>query len=140
MTMLTDVGTYLAAQIGSLTLGTTLFLGQMPEQPDTATVLYARPGMPPDFSLGAPQGSAQTPNYENQRLQVQVRRADGPTAYPDGESLIESIWLKLMLTEITLSGTRYLVIEPKDHPSPLDEDKSGRISFVANFAVMKEPG
>lgn len=139
MSMLTDIGTYLAAEIGSLTLGTNLFLGQMPESPDDVTVLYARPGMPPDFSLGAPQGSPQTPNWENKRLQVVVRKADSQTAYPDGETLIDSIWRKLMLTEATLSGTRYLLIEPKDDPAPLEEDKKGRLSFVANFDVMKEP-
>ena len=137
--MVSEVGTYLDAQFATLTLGSTLFLGQMPEAPDTACALYQGSGGRPSFTLGAEDAVAQRPQWESFRLQVVVRTADSATSYTDSETLIWSIYRALSLTNITMSGIRYLSIDPIDIPAPLEEDKKGRISFVCNFEVLREP-
>lgn len=138
MTVLGDVTTYLAGAGLGLTVATNLFYGQMPDTPDDCVVVYERPGTRPDFTLGATEGQPHLPNFENVRLQVVVRR-DGETAYAEGSALITSIWRALSLGGgITLSGTRYLSIEPMDSPAPMDEDKQGRLLFVANFWAQPE--
>ena len=46
MGMLDDVGTFMAANVTavSLTLGTNLFLGRLPESPDTCVAIYETAG------------------------------------------------------------------------------------------------
>ena len=55
MTMLSDIGTKLAAASIStqdLTLGTNLFLGRLPESPDTCVAIYQTGGLAPIDQLG----------------------------------------------------------------------------------------
>lgn len=140
MTMLAEIGTYLDAQLATLTIGTNLFLGQLPESPNTATALFHSPSGRPDFTMGAVDGTAQLPQFEWHRLQVVSRAANTATSYTDAETLIWSIYRQLSLTNVTMTGVRYLLIEPVAVPAPLEEDKGGRISFVANFDVARTPG
>lgn len=137
MTMLSEIGAYLDSELASLTLGTTLFLGQLPDDPDTATGLHGGSGPPPDFTMGATDGTPHLPNMEYHRLQVVCRAADAPTSYTDAETQCWAIWRKLSIVNVTLSGVRYHVIEPLGIPAPLEEDAQRRISFVANFMCTR---
>ena len=68
MSMLTDVGTYLAAASIStqdLTLGTNLFLGRLPDSPDTCVGLIQTGGPAPTDTIGASY-----PPLETQGLQT----------------------------------------------------------------------
>lgn len=138
MTVLAEIATYLDAQVASLTAATNLFAGQMPDAPDTAVCLHHRPGAPV-YHLGAEDGVPQVPVYENHRLQIEVRAANAATAYTDAESLANEICGLLTLINVTLSGARYLLIEPTTLPAPTEEDKQGRITFVINFQIQREP-
>lgn len=140
MTVLAELGAYLDTQVASLTIATNLFLGQMPDAPDTAVCLRALPGGRPDFTLGATPGTAHAPNFEYHRVQAEIRAANAATAYTDAETLAWTVYNTLSLVGTTLSGVRYLLIEPRDIPAPLEEDSKGRVSFVVNFDIQREHG
>jgi len=55
MGVLDDVGTYMAANVTdvTLTLGTNLFLGRLPESPDTCVAIYETAGTAPTDVFGA---------------------------------------------------------------------------------------
>lgn len=137
MSLLVDIGTRLSSLFG-VTLGTDLYLGQLPERTDTCIVVYERPGAV-HFNMGAEDGAEHTPSLEQPRIQVLVRRANSPTAYPEGSDLIYEITRRLPTVNVTINGTRYIAIEAMGTAGPLDEDKEGRISFVSNFMVTREP-
>ena len=65
MALLTDVGAYLDAQVSaaSLTAGTNLFYGRLPEVPDTCVALYETGGGVPDDTMG----NNSAPVFENPR-------------------------------------------------------------------------
>ena len=72
MSMLTDVGTYLAAasiSTADLTLGTNLFLGRLPESPDTCVGLVQTAGTAPTNTFG--------------------------TSYPPNQTLTSTLYLKI---------------------------------------------
>lgn len=139
MTMLAEVGTYVDSNSSGLTLATNLFLGQLPDSPHVAVVLYQGPAAPPTFMMGAAQGTPHAPALEHQRLQVVSRGGIDEDSYTDAETESWRLHRLLTINEVTLSGVRYLAIEPTDVPHPLDEDAQRRISFVTNFTVTKEP-
>jgi hypothetical protein len=139
MTMLTEVGIYVASNVPSLTLGTNLFLGELPDEPDTAVALHALPGGRPEYTMGAQDDIPQHPEFEHHRLQIEVRGPAGATAYVDAETLAWTIYRKMALTNANLQGIRYLLIEPTAIPAPLDLDKQDRYTFVINLNILREP-
>ena len=129
MALLIDVATYVDSQLVSLILGTNLFVGRLPESPDTCAVLYEYGGTPPDNTMGTA-----LPSLENPSLQVLVRAAN----YASAQTLIQSIWVVLEgVVDTTLSGTRYNRISANQSPFPLDRDSVDRVLFVQNFDVTK---
>lgn len=122
--MLTEIGAYLATQnVG--TVGTDIFLGLLPDQPDNCTALFEYAGSPPDLHW----------NGEYPGLQVRVRNK----SYAAARTKIGEI-MKLLhgLHETQLSGTRYLLIKARGSPEVLKRDASNRIEWFVNFEVMKE--
>jgi hypothetical protein len=124
MAMLEDIGTYM--QINSLgTVGTDLFLGLMPDEPDNCTALFEYAGSPPDLHW---QG-------EYPGLQVRVRNS----SYQAGRAVIESIYDLLHgIFDTDLSGTKYLLIKAQGSPEVLKRDHNNRIEWFNNFAIIKE--
>jgi hypothetical protein len=138
MTVLTEIGQRLDETLAELNLGSTLFLGQEPDDPDTCVTLYAAPGGEPEWTMGAEDDTPIEPIFEPHRVQAVIRNANTQTAYPDAEKQAWRIYRQLSLVNATLSGVRYLLIEPTAVPAPLDEDKKGRLTFVVNFTVFRE--
>jgi hypothetical protein len=129
MSTLVDVATYLDAQLATLTLGTNLFVGRMPDSPDTCVALYEYGGAVPTNTMGTA-----TPTLESPRIQVSVRAS----AYSDAETLIDSIWTQLEgIVDETLTSTRYNRVSAVQSPFPLERDTADRIVFVQNFQVVK---
>jgi len=130
MATLDDIGTYLASQVGSLTLGTNLFLGRLPDDPDTCVALYEYGGETPVSTMG---GDAMPP-VEQPRIQVNVR-APG---YPSAHTLALSVWtaLEAILNE-TLTSTRYHRVAAIQSPFPLERDSADRVIFAQNYRVQK---
>ena len=162
--MLTEISAYLATQnVG--TVGTDIFLGLMPDQPDNCVALFEYAGSPPDLHW----------NGEYPGLQVRVRN----TSYAAARTKIGEIMTALHgLYEQTLSdgsegsgdegsegdgdeggngdegngddgnggggepipakGTRYLLIKARGSPEILKRDANNRVELVLNFEIIKE--
>ena len=130
MPLLDDVGAYLDSQLVTLTIGTNLFLGRMPDTPDTCVAIYEYGGDAPISTMG----SDAMPPVEQPRIQI-LCRAPG---YSSARSLALSCWtvVEAVLNE-TLSGTRYHRITANQSPFPLERDSHDRVLFAQNFRVQK---
>lgn len=122
--MLTEIGAYLATKsIG--TVGTDIFLGLMPDQPDNCIALFEYAGSPPDLHW----------NGEYPGLQVRVRNK----GYAAARTKIGEVMDKLHgLHEQTLSGTRYLLVKARGSPEVLKRDANNRVELFVNFEIIKE--
>jgi hypothetical protein len=122
--MLNEIGTYLQSQ-GIGTLGTNLFLGLMPDQPDNCIALFEYAGSPPDLHW----------NGEYPGLQVRVRNK----SYATARTKIQEIYEELHgLHDQMLSGTRYLLIKARGSPEILKRDENNRVELFINFEIIKE--
>lgn len=150
--MLTEIGAYLATKsVG--TVGTDIFLGLMPDQPDNCIALFEYAGSPPDLHW----------NGEYPGLQVRVRN----TSYAAARAKIGEVMAALHgLHEQTLgdgsegdgepegdgdegggeevgeptpaTGTRYLLIKARGSPEVLKRDNNNRVELFVNFEIIKE--
>lgn len=122
--MLREIGAYLATKsIG--TVGTDIFLGLMPDQPDNCIALFEYAGSPPDLHW----------NGEYPGLQVRVRNK----SYAAARTKIGEAMTALHgLHEQTLSGTRYLLVKARGSPEVLKRDNSNRVELFVNFEIIKE--
>lgn len=130
--MLDEIATYLDTQLASLTAGTNLFVGRIPESPSNAVALYEPASAPPVYSFGG-DGTA---GLERPRVQIHVRNE----SYATGRSLAFDVWQEMhKVVSQSLSGTFYQRIEAIDSPHFLMRDDNDRAIFNMNFQVMKEP-
>lgn len=150
--MLTEISAHLATKnIG--TVGTDIFLGLMPDQPDNCVALFEYAGSPPDLHWAG----------EYPGLQVRVRNK----SYAAGRAKIGEIMKELHglheqtlsgtveeepvnggegevpgepepPTEPEVSGTRYLLIKARGSPEVLKRDANNRVELFVNFEIMKE--
>lgn len=134
MAFLDDIGAHVAASstpTASLTLGTNLFLGRRPNDPDTIVALFETAGEPPTLTFG----SNTAPPVESRGLQVQVRAA----SYTTSEALATEVWTALCLIDDEVIGTtRYLLADPVQSPFPLERDAQDRMVHVVNFNIARE--
>lgn len=132
MAFLPELGTYLAATVShtSLTLGTNLFLGRLPDTPDTCVGVIETGGQSPVEAMG---GST-LPAYTRPRAQLLVRAADYATA----SGLAEDCFKKLSLIDNeSLSGVYYLRVEGLQSPFYLDRDGQERAVFSCNYQTSR---
>ena len=132
MPLLSDVSTYLAANVTdtSLVVGTNLFLGRLPEDPDTCVAIYEYSGEAPTNTFG----TSTLPVMENPRIQVVARAS----AYSDASDLAVDVWKQLQKVDNeTLSSTRYQRIDSVQSPFALNRDERERMVMVCNFQVNK---
>lgn len=134
MAFLDDIGTYLttaSTPTATLTLGTNLFLGRRPDDPDTMVALFETAGEAPTLTFG----SNTAPPIESRGLQCQIRA----TGYATAESLATEVWSALCLIDNEIIGTtRYLLADPTQSPFPLDRDSQDRMLHAVNFVVARE--
>jgi len=132
MAFLPEIGTYLAATVTdvSLTLGTNLFLGRLPETPDTCVAIIETAGQ----SSVEAMGGSTLPAYTRPRAQVLVRAV----AYSDASDLAEDIYKKMQLIDNeSLSGVRYLRADGLQSPFYLDRDVEERAVFSCNYQTLR---
>ncbi len=132
MAFLPEIGTYLAATVTdtALTLGTNLFLGRLPDTPDTFVALFETGGLTPAETMG---GST-LPAYTQPRCQILVRAAD----YASASSLAEDCFKKVTLIDNeALSGVRYLRAAGVQSPFYLERDGQERVVFVCNYQTQR---
>jgi len=132
MGVLDDVGTFMAANVSdtTLTLGTNLFLGRLPDTPDTCVAIYETAGESPIDVFGADSA----PPIENAGVMCHTRAA----AYSDCQSLAVDIMktLSKVINE-TLTSTYYYKVEPEQSPFGLERDEQERMVFSCNFTAVK---
>jgi hypothetical protein len=132
MALLDDLGTYLSGDVGSLTLGTNLFLGRMPDTPDTCVAIYEYGGEVPVATMNA----GAVPLVEQPRVQV-VTRASG---YATARTLATTIWASMEVLvnyDSLTSGLRYHRVGALQSPFALERDTADRILVAQNFRVIK---
>lgn len=133
-----DVVAYLDTALPTLTGGTNLFEGPMPEQPATCAAVahYISEGSD-DYTMGA---SLTPPGSELERVQVMVRDAVKASA----KTLADSIHALLDNLGTTAnfagSGRTYFRIESDGPPFSLGQDPNMRWRFAANYQVRKARG
>lgn len=106
-------------------ISTTIYEGNMPDSPDTCIALFEYAGSPPDLHW----------NGEYPGLQVRSRAK----AYATAKSNITEAIQKLHgVHEVTMSGTRYLLIKARGSPEIFQRDESNRVELFVNFEIIKE--
>lgn len=129
MSTLIDLANFLDTAQASLTLGTNLFIGRLPDSPDTCVVLYEYGGSAPDSLMGTG-----LPAIQNPAVQVVVRSA----SYAAAETLATTCWTTLEgIVNQTLTATLYYRVSAIQSPFPLERDSQDRIVFVQNFDVQR---
>lgn len=127
---LTDLAERLEDE-GVGTVGTDIFVGRMPDQPDSCVALTSYIGDPPRFL-----GNDNLPADE--RLSIQVIARAGRDASSTAASLIDSVYDALPFRHETLtSGRRYDWCAPNHTPAQLDRDENDRPRFVLNVSVKR---
>ena len=132
MSVLTDIGRYLndaSISTQDLTLGTNLFLGRLPETPDTCVGVIQTAGVAPTDTFGT-----SFPPLETHGLQTLVRA----TTYATAEALAVDVMKSLASVDNqTLTSTLYLKIEAQQSPFALERDYQERLVMSCNLLVTK---
>ena len=114
-----------------MTTGTNLFLGTLPDAPDTAAALYETGGF---FPIHTMSGSAGNAVAERPRIQAVTRALK----YQAARQLMHNIFKRLDgANNFTINGTRYLQITAVSSPAAMGTDGSGRARCVTNFDIVK---
>lgn len=104
------------------------------DAPVECTALFEYGGEPPLHVKGS-----QPPATERPRLQVAVRSE----REVDGRSRAEEVWRVLTgVRQTELSGTLYHYVRALNSPfrDPGGRDEEGRIRYLCNYAIEKQPG
>lgn len=132
MAFLPEIGTYLAANVTAqtLTLGTNLFLGRLPDTPDICVAVIETAGQSGVDAMG---GSS-LPAYTRPRVQVLVRAV----AYSDASGLAEDIYKQMQkIDNESLSGVYYLRANGMQSPFYLERDIEERAVFSCNYQTLR---
>lgn len=127
--LLDDIATYLQQQ-GAGTVGTDIFKGFLPDQPDNCIGLFEYAGSPTELTMGTGDAVLERPG-----LQVRARNK----SYSAARSKLDEVVTALHgLANETLGGKRYLLIRANQSPESIGMDASNRNELVVNFSVLKE--
>ena len=127
MTVLIDVKDRMVS-LALGTFGVDLFIGKLPDAPDSAAALMEYAG-----SFGQFSHDSAVAEFERPRFQINVRDA----VYATGRATIESIYKGVPASNIMLNGTQYLRIVALQPPFFLKRDENDRPIFICNFEAMK---
>lgn len=113
----------------SLTEGTNLFKGHLPDEPDTCVALFETPGSRTPASL--------VDTVEERSVQVRARALK----YSDARTRCEEVYRLLHgIGETVISGARFLLIEARQPPFSLGRDGRQRNEFAVNLrCVYRNP-
>jgi hypothetical protein len=121
-----DVAGLLEA-VGVGVVGTTIFVGRMPESPDYCIALVEYMGEAPDFTQGG--GMA----YELPRVQISVRGTSEAGGYDTAYDAARTIFKEVAkVTNTVLGTTFYQRLRPLQSPFVLQRDENDRVVFVVN--------
>lgn len=128
MSFLEDIATQLNTAGVGVYPGTgstrTIYIGEMPADPDAVIALYARPG----------RAKALYCDLQYPELHVEVRAATYAAAQAKAEAIDSALHAQ---HDIALSGHQYLTIQARGVPCKLEVDGRGRTIFYQNFEIVK---
>lgn len=128
MGMVEDLAGY-ADTNTSLTLGTDLFIGMMPESPSNCVGVFENSGAPGMYTMG----SYNLPRFERPQFQFIVRNS----SYSTGRTLADSLYrLFTAIANQTINGHLYYRVEALGTPDVMDRDLNKRVLFTCNFDVV----
>lgn len=130
--VLKELATYLQGQ-GLGTMGTNLFYGFMPPDPDICLVLYEYGGLPLEPDMGTPN-----PRIEYPLIQVVVRGSADEDQDAPRLKIQQAVTALTKIGDQSLSGVQYLAVMAKQAPFFLKRDENFRFYFACNFQVMKD--
>jgi len=128
-TILESIGDYLVTNSHG-TLGTSLFLGTLPESPDACVAVYENSGSSPTFTMGA--GGIQI-DYPMIQIICRAGREDYPTARDKADTIRI---LLASVVETTVSGVHIMRIEPMGSVNQLGVDPKYRPLISVNFRCL----
>jgi hypothetical protein len=102
----------------------TIYIGEMPDEPDACIALYARPGRPKELFC----------DIQYPELHVEVRAATYAAAQTKAEAVDTALHGQ---HDVALSGHKYLTIRALGVPAKLEVDGRNRTIFYQNFVVTK---
>lgn len=125
MAVTTDIATYLQTQ-GIGTIGTNIFIGELPPKPDTCCSVFTYGANPPSLVW----------NGEFPDVQVRVRGETHDLALAKAYAVMKALHKK---TEITVNSHLYHFIGAKHSPTSLGREAGrARWLYVVNFTVERE--
>jgi len=136
-TILESIGDYLqntasafGAHASQGTLGTSIFLGTLPDTPDACVSIYENTGSSPTFTMGS--GGIRI-DYPMLQVVCRASREDYPTARDKAESI--RVLLASVL-EQSVSGVHIMRIEPMGSVNLAGVDPKYRPLITVNFRCL----
>ena len=112
----------------ALTLGTNLFIGIEPTNPDNVVTITDGPGWSPQLTYTKGE------NYYYPTVQIRVRNRDYRTAYELAQDIMVLLHGR---SHETWNGTYYSVIKALGEPALLSWDDNRLVRFVINFDIQR---
>ena len=128
-TILESIGDYLVTNSQGA-LGTSLFLGTLPESPDACVAVYENSGSSQAFTMGA--GGIRI-DYPMIQIICRAGREDYPTARDKADTIRI---LLASVVETTVSGVHIMRIEPMGSVNQLGVDPKYRPLISVNFRCL----
>jgi hypothetical protein len=115
---------------GHGTLGSTLFLYQLPDEPDVCIALRGYEGAAPEYTHGGAM-----PAFERPRFQLSSRAP----LVDEAMAAAWAAWKTLsVIRNAAVGGVTYLAVNPMQTPFVIERDENNRWVAGANFEVWKE--
>jgi hypothetical protein len=128
-TILESIGDYLVTNSQGA-LGTSIFLGTLPESPDACVAVYENSGSSPAFTMGA--GGIRI-DYPMIQIICRAGREDYPTARDKADTIRI---LLASVVETSISGVHIMRIEPMGSVNQLGVDPKYRPLISVNFRCL----
>lgn len=129
--MLEGLGAYLATQPGLGPVGTTIFLGWMPDAPDENVTLYE------------PGGAANIRVRDGLDLGVEqptIAAITRATTYEAARTLAQNVYMACTgIDNVNMSDAFWLWLQPLHPPIYAGRDSKDRVTFNVNFHGQRTP-
>ena len=124
-----DVASYIASTLAKGTLGTDLFVNDLPSSPDNAIAVFEYGGSGSAKGMGSDAHP-----LENSAVQIVVRNCDASQAQATAYAIFTAFD---QLVTVTINSNAYSSLEPMQPPFLLERDASARVIFAFNMETQR---
>ena len=129
MGLVEELAAHIDSESTRFSLGGSLFLNSLPDEPNAATSIIEYPGGPSMETL-----AGDLPKYDNSRVAITCRSTSSVTARANAQAA----WVAAYkITNESLSGTSWLRCAPLQTPFLLKRDEQNRVLFQFNCAAIR---